>query len=378
MIWRIVRSRGFIPVVLILAALLYWKLHPGAPKVISVGYVGDRDVILWNTLAQVRESVGEVHYGDRVEVVRVEGSAAQVRTPSGTIGWMRDSRQIMDSELWGKSASLLERARTLPVQARGRTKTVSNVRVEPGRDGKRIFQLARGTRVLILQRAVADAAQGPEENSQEEKASAAEEQKSKQEDWLLVLRAIDSPASGDSISSSGTGPVEVKRATGDAVSGGPVATQSSLAAVGGLAGPVAGWVLARFVELDLPGPVKDLASSADLHVVAWFELNRVADGNGGEAPQYLVAGSHGGEGGPCDFSMLRVYTWGKARKRYETAYVESDLCGRLPILISNGEKGPEFQFPDVDEGGADRKYVMYQTVVRRVKEAATHPARTRN
>jgi hypothetical protein len=137
-------------------------------------------------------------------------------------------------------------------------------------------------------------------------------------------------------------------------------------------------VLARFVELDLPGPVKDLASSADLHVVAWFELNRVADGNGGEAPQYLVAGSHGGEGGPCDFTMLRVYTWGKARKRYETAYVESDLCGRLPILISNGEKGPEFQFPDVDEGGADRKYVMYQTVVRRMKESAARPARTRN
>jgi len=326
----------------------------------------------------VRESVGEVHYGDRVEVVRVEGSAAQVRTPSGTIGWMRDSRQIMDSELWGKSASLLERARTLPIQARGRTKTVSNVRVEPGRDGKRIFQLARGTRVLILQRAVADAAQGPEESSQDEKASAAEEQKSKQEDWLLILRAIDSQAGSDSKSSSGAGPVEAKRATGDAVSGGPVAAQSSLAAVGGLAGPVAGWVLARFVELDLPGPVKDLASSADLHVVAWFELNRVADGNGGEAPQYLVAGSHGAEGGPCDFTMLRVYTWGKARKRYETAYVESDLCGRLPILISNGEKGPEFQFPDVDEGGANRKYVMYQTVVRRVKEAAAHPARTHN
>jgi len=378
MIWRIVRSRGFIPIVLILAALLYWKLHPGTPKVISVGYVGDRDVILWNTLAQVRESVGEVHYGDRVEVVRVEGTAAQVRTPSGTIGWMRDSRQIMDSELWGKSASLLERARTLPVQARGRTKTVSNVRVEPGRDGKRIFQLARGTRVLILQRAVADAPQGPEENSQEEKTSAADEQKSKQENWLLVLRAIDSPASGDGIPSSGNGPAGVKRATGDAVSGGPVATQSSLAAVGGLAGPVAGWVLARFVELDLPGPVKDLASSADLHVVAWFELNRVADGSGGEAPQYLVAGSHGGEGGVCDFTMLRVYTWGRARKRYETAYVESDLCGRLPIHISSGEKGPEFQFSDVDEGGADRKYAMYQTSVRRVKDAATHPPRTRN
>src|SRR6266849_1694188 len=179
MIWRIVRGRGFIPVVLILAALLYWKLHPGSPKVISVGYVGDRDVILWNTLAQGREAVGEVHYGDRVEVVRVGGPSMQVRTSSGTIGWMRDSRQIMDSELWGKSTSLLQRARTLPVQAQGRTKTLSNVRVEPGRDGKRIFQFGRGTRVLILKRAVADTPEGPEENSQEGKtASSADEEKS--------------------------------------------------------------------------------------------------------------------------------------------------------------------------------------------------------
>src|SRR5579864_260411 len=118
MIWRIVRSRGFIPVVLIFGAILYWKLHVTPPKVISVGYVADPDVILWNTLAQVRESVAEVHYGDRVEVVRAEGTAVQVRAPSGAIGWIRDSRQMMDSELWGKSASLLESARALPVQAR--------------------------------------------------------------------------------------------------------------------------------------------------------------------------------------------------------------------------------------------------------------------
>ena len=199
MIWRIVRSRGFIPIVLILGAMVYWRLHPSSPKVISVGSVADRDVILWNTLAQVREATAEVHYGDRLEVVRVEGPAMQVRTPSGTVGWIRDSRQMMDSDLWGKSASLLERARTLPVQAQGRTKTVSNVRVEPGRDGKRIFQFARGTRVLILQRAVADAPQGPEENSQEEKTTATGDQKSKQEDWLFVLRAIDSSASADSM-----------------------------------------------------------------------------------------------------------------------------------------------------------------------------------
>lgn len=378
MILRIVRSRGFIPIVLILAALLYWKLHTDSPKVISVGYVADRDVILWNTLAQVRESVAEVHYGDRVEVVRVEGPAVQVRAPSGAIGWIRDSRQMMDSDLWGKSAKLLERARALPVQARGRTKTVSNVRVEPGRDGQRIFQFGRGTRVLILQRAVANASPGPEENSPEEKASMTEEEKLKKEDWLLVLRATDMPTSADSITPSSSRPVETKRATSDAVSGGPVLTQAGLATINASSGLIAGWVLARFIELDLPGPVKDLASSADLHVIAWFELNRVPDGSGGEAPQYLVAGSRGGEGQVCDFTMLRVYTWGAKRSRYETAYVESDLCGRLPIRVSSGVKGPEFQFPDVDEGGAERSYVMIQTSVRRVKDAAMNPPHRRH
>lgn len=373
MIWRIVRSRGFIPVLLILSALLYWKFHQGPPKVISVGYIGDRAVILWNSLAQVRESVGEAHYGDRVEVVRVEGTAVQVRTASGTIGWIRDSRQLMDSDLWGKSASLFNRAKTLPVQARGRMKTVSNVRVEPGRDGKRVFQFARGTPVLVLERAVADAPQGPEENSQEEKPSnAADQEKSKQEDWLLVLRAPASPEKADSTSSTENGPAEVKPATGDAVSGGPNVAQSTASAADG---PVAGWVLARFVELDLPDPVKDYASSADLHVVAYFELNHVPDGSGGEAPQYLVAGSHGGEGDACDFTMLRVYTWSTARKRYETAYVESDLCGSLPIRVSSDAKGPEFQFADVNKGGAQRTYVMYQTSVHRLKDSDSRPAR---
>lgn len=373
MIWRIIRSRGFIPIILILGGLLYWKLHTGPVKAISVGYIGDRGVLLWNTLAEVRESVGEVHYGDRVEVLRVEGPAVQVRTASGTVGWMRDSRQLMDSDLWGKIGTLLDRARTMPVQARGRTKTVSNVRAVPGRDGKRIFQFGRDTRVLILERAVADGPSGPEENSPADKVDAQEQAKSKQEDWLLVMRAPNSPVTDNASASPDSAAAEIPRATADSVSSGPSLTQTGPATIAE-AGPVAGWVLARFIDLDLPDTIKDYASSADLHVVAWFELNHVANGSGGEVPQYLVAGSHGAEGSPCDFTMLRVYTWSVPRKRYETAYIESDLCGRLPITISAGAKGPEFEFPDVDQGGADRKYAMYQTSVRLVKDRAPQEA----
>lgn len=397
MVWRILRRQGVIPLVLILAGLAYWGLRPRGPKIISIGYIADRNITLWNTLAQVKQPVADLHYGERVDVIREEGTSAQVRTASGLTGWLLDSRQLMDPDLWGQSAALLDHARTLPVQALGQTKTVSNVRIEPGRNGKRIFQLMRGTPVVVLARTVTDPSQPDEENSQDEKTSTAEQQKPKPEDWLLVMRTGErsveseqssttsspnsnsgdvpsSPQNSSSGSTQVTQPVtqSVPPASGDPVSSGPLEVQQTTqvvenATAGSPATPIAGWVLARFIEFNLPGPVKDYASSADLHVVAWFELNRVPDGSGGEAAQYLVAGSRGGEGQACDFTMLRVYTWGAARKRYETAYIESGLCGHLPIRVSQNSGGPEFRFSEIGDDPGERTYVMHQTVVRRVK-----------
>ena len=367
MLARTPYRRGIIPVILILAALGYWWLHPHPPKIIAIGYVADRSVALWNTLAQVRQPIEELHYGNRVEVVRQEGTAAQVRTASGALGWLMDTRQMMDSALWEQSAALLARARTMPVQARGQTKALSNVRIEPGRNAPRIFQFMRGTPVLVLERAVADAPQSNDEISSDEKVAGGEAQKSKQEDWLLVLRA-ENPSSTSQAGNAATGGL----ASAGPVSGGP--SSPAYPAAGSPTLPIAGWVLARFIEPDLPGPVRDYATSANLHVVAWFELNRVPDGSGGEAPQYLVAASRGGQGQACDFTMLRVYTWGSARKRYETAYVESDLCGHLPIRVSRTTAGPQFHFAEVDENAAERTYIMQQTSVRRVREG---PSRRR-
>src|SRR5215831_41836 len=113
MLGRFFRSGVLIPALIIVAGLLYWKLHSGPPKALSIGYIGDRDVTLWNTLAQVRQPAAELHYGDRVEVLRLEGASAQVRTASGISGWMQDARQIMDSDLWTKSSALAEKAGAL-------------------------------------------------------------------------------------------------------------------------------------------------------------------------------------------------------------------------------------------------------------------------
>jgi hypothetical protein len=135
--------------------------------------------------------------------------------------------------------------------------------------------------------------------------------------------------------------------------------------------PIAGWVLARFVSLDLPDPVRDETSSANVRPIAWFELNRVTD-DAGDHPQYLVAGTKSPEGQLCDFTTLRVFTWNPKKTRYETAYIESDLCGALPMRVQKGPKGePEFRFHVMDPGKEERVYHLIQTVVRRVREQGT-------
>jgi hypothetical protein len=125
--------------------------------------------------------------------------------------------------------------------------------------------------------------------------------------------------------------------------------------------------VARFVELDLPDPVREGIASANVRAVAWFELNRVTDASG-DKPQYLVVGTRGPEGQACDFTTMRAYTWNAKKSRYETAFIENNLCGFLPVRVGKGPQGePEFRFQAVDGKKEERVYHLVQTVVRRVR-----------
>jgi len=120
--------------------------------------------------------------------------------------------------------------------------------------------------------------------------------------------------------------------------------------------------------LDEPDAIREGASAANVRPVAWFELNRVQD-DSGEKSQYLLAATRGPEGQACDFTNLRVYTWNKKKTRYETAFIENNLCGALPIRVEKDAKGgPEFRFSVMDGDKAERTYRLIQTVVRRVRE----------
>jgi hypothetical protein len=300
-------------------------------------YVGDRSATLWSATAQVRRQVGTLGYGEKVSILARAGELTEVRAADGTQGWV-DSRMLMAPALWSQVSRLVSSAREMPVQAKGHTRTISNVHIDPGRDSPRIFQFGRNVPVVVLRRQLAAApSSGNEDGKTGDEPTSSAAGKSDLEDWALVLYA---PANSGSTSSSRAAQTD----SGPSV-------------------PIAGWVLSRFVELEPPRPIGDYVGAAGRRVVAWAQLNTVPDPTG-EKAQYVVAAAKSGEGQPCDFTSIRVYTWGAQRMQYETSFADNNVCGRLPVRVNQTPAGPEFRF--TDDKNAERSYRLMGTVVRRL------------
>lgn len=313
---------------LVVCAGLYVRFHH-AKRGGEEAYAGNRQVTLWSTTAQVREPVAVVNFGERLDVLQRFQDQVNVRTTAGVAGWINE-RDLLSADVWQKAKDLETKAATMPVEARGHTKVLTNLHLDPGRETMRIRQLGKGVPVDFLARQATEVPSKRAANADDE--STGEPPLAKKEDWWLVRAHMPD--------------------------------QSTFT----------GWILGRFVGLDIPSPLPDYASSAGMRVIAWFELNRVTDERGNPRVQYLLVGNHGPEGQPCDFTLLRVYTWGIKRARYETAFVESNACGKLPVKVAQSKDtrgGAEvtFSFQDLSSTASkERTYRMQQTVVRRVKD----------
>lgn len=349
---------GFMVVLVIGTAVYFHFRHAATPR--EVAYAGDREVTLWSTTAQVREAVTTVKYGERLDVLGRTEDQVHVRTTDGYIGWTNEA-ELLTADLWQRANDLEAAAAKAPIEARGHTHAISNLHVEAGRDTPRIRQLNKGIPVDLFQRRVVEmptnstaapvptapsvektasrsspAGAGADENPETQAASVPAVRK---EDWWLVRAHLPDQTS------------------------------------------VAGWILARFIDLEVPAPLPDYASAAAMHIVAWFELNHVMDVAGESKPQYLVVGNRGPEGQACDFTMIRVFTWGKKRERYETAYVESDVCGKLPMKLTPAAAGGDVMFSFADLSNVvpeERKYRMENTIVRHLREGGPEPAKKKH
>src|ERR1700686_3332639 len=165
-----------------------WIFRPKR-EALGEGYIGERSVTLWSGVAQVREPLDALHYGDHVEIVARHNDNVKVRTTGGEVGWI-DARSLMEPALWQRSAKLLGDAQELPVQAGGRNKVGTNLRGLPGRTQPRLYQFGRGIPGEIVGRAVADVAQVSDEKESAGDAGDSRKEDSKKEapkkeEWLF-------------------------------------------------------------------------------------------------------------------------------------------------------------------------------------------------
>ncbi len=302
----------------------------------EIAYSGNRTVTVWSTSAQVREPIATISFGERLDVLQRFQDQVKIRTPQGVVGWVQE-RDLLSADLWQTLKDLEKKSEGMPVAAKGHTRVLSNLHFGPGRDTTRIRQLFKDVPLELLSRQPAQINPATHDSSEPDSTSPAPE--GKKEDWWFV-----------------------RAHTPDQ-------------------GVLAGWLLSRFVELDVPQPLSDYGSSSGMRIIAWSELNRVQGSTGRQMPQYLLVGVQGPESQACDFTTMRAYTWGKQKERYETAFVESGLCGKLPIQLTaapNQRGDIRFSFQDIGHSPAEeRTYEMHQTIVRRVNYNAPATKRKR-
>ncbi|HMD84247.1 MAG TPA: SH3 domain-containing protein [Terriglobia bacterium] len=287
------------------SAYYYFVYRPAHAVPVEVGYVLPPSVQVVDTPAEVRIVVGSLRSGERVEITKRTRNWAQIRTSDNLTGWV-ENKDLLDSQTYEGGQKLLRDERNLPAQAEGHTSGVVNLRLEPSRDSAQLAQLPENLHVQVFGRRMMD------RPAPEGQPSAA-----KVRDAWYLIRAEDR----------------------------------------------AGWVLGRFVALDIPEKLAPYAQGTNL--VAWVVLNTVAD-EGQPVPEYLTADRMGTQ--EADFSHIRVFTWWVKNHKYVTAYVESDLDGYFPIRVAVVNGVHYFRLRLVGDQGQkyQKVYGLFDTITRAV------------
>ena len=134
-------------VVLVVCLIAFIRFHHSTSP-LGVAYAGNKQVILWDSSAEIREPTGTLKYGDKLDILDHFQQQTKVRTTSGMIGWVAEG-DLLSVDLWQKMRDLDSTATASPVEAHGATKVISNLHIGPGRETPRLRQIAKGVPVEL-------------------------------------------------------------------------------------------------------------------------------------------------------------------------------------------------------------------------------------
>jgi hypothetical protein len=355
-------------------ALLVSCGGPDRDPSIGEAYVGPATAGIRSDLSLRSNEVATGHHGEKVEILAKRRRMIKVRNSAGVEGWI-DSRQLLSSEEMEEFQRLNTRARAVQSQGKAIADDALNVHTVPNRQSPSVFQLeakvpvdvvagTRAAKVNFESRLKLRSLAPPVRPPSKKKAAPAPEfpppppgpPPALVANWLeLSGNPQLRPLLASSPRKTAARPAE------------PPAVEDWLL----VRDPKgrAGWVLTRLVFMTVPDEVAQYAERA--RIVAFFPLphSEVREGK----PAWLWATvRHLGE--DYQFDSVRLFSYSTRRKRYETAFIERDLQGYMPLQVSASATGSRFSYVFESEPGKFvRKEYDYQGVRPRLVQRSFVP-----
>ncbi|MBE7541170.1 MAG: SH3 domain-containing protein [Solibacteraceae bacterium] len=314
--------------------------QPDRAPSLGEAFVGPARLQLRAALVSGAETVAQLEHGDRVEIVGRRRRFLRVRTNDGAEGWL-DSSQLLGPHEMDELRQLAARAAQHPSQGSATVFDLLNVHTAPNRQAPSFFQLTPDIRAAVIthQRAPRVPFDPPrflQELFRPSPAAARARKPKKQpeipppppgpppalpKDWISLSHGA--PALK-------TLPPPKPKPAPPPPSGPTLESWTLVRAADGRTG----WVLASLLYLAIPEEVAQYAERA--RITSYHPLGQVA-ARSGELKTVWLWTTLSARNVDYHFDNLRVFTWNTRRQRYETAHIERNIKGYLPLRLHGVE-----------------------------------------
>jgi hypothetical protein len=292
---------------------------------IGEAYVGPATLRIRSDLPLQSATVATLKHGERVEIILRRRKFLRVRA-GGAEGWTEES-QLLNAAEMGNLKDLAARAAKLPSQGVATSFSALNVHTQPASGSPSFLQIKEGEKFDLLADIVIPHATGTRQPliPPAEKKKPAAKKPAKQPKIPPPPMPAPPPPPANWLDLSK--PEEEEKPPAEQPEAKPVPLErwSLVRAAGGQSG----WVLTRRLNMAIPDEVAQYAEGR--RIVSYFSIGYVQDEEA-KKPIWLWTTSGGSHEG-YDFDSFRVFIWSLRRHRYETAYIERNLEGHLPVLV---------------------------------------------
>lgn len=313
--------------------------------------------------------VAQIKHGERVEILAKRRRMLKVRTAAGVEGWI-DSRQLLSARDMEEVTRLNDRTRAMAAQAQATVEEPLNVHTVPNRQAPSLFQIEPRKPVDVLGGVRAPRVNYEARLELRSLAPQAPSPRKKPRNSVVAPPPPGPPPPliANWLALSGNPQLKPRPAAKPAAPA-PSPTESPLddwSLVRDASGR-SGWVLTRLLFLSVPEEVAQYGERA--RIVAFFRLPGTTP-RGGKPACLWATLSHGGE--DYQFDSVRLFSFNTRRKRYETAFIERNLEGYLPLEVT---PAPSFAFVVQAANGqfVRRKYALPGSRPRLVEKRTVEP-----